>query len=202
MVFSLNPKAQYLSIDREVRQKSMIMIQSIATISLENFLTQPNIESSPAWELIAGRAVQKTMPTLFHSRLQRNLVNYINDRTDRFEAIQELRCLVPPYSPVPDIAIVACSRLSDEDGPFNGAPDWLIEIRSPDRSTLDLQNKILHCLSNGTQLAWLIDLSRQQIWVCQGDDLPLICSGTDILPVVSILPELTVDAVMAMTRRQ
>jgi Uma2 family endonuclease len=201
-VFSLNPKAQYLSIDREVRQKSMIMIQSIATISLENFLTQPNIESSPAWELIAGRAVQKTMPTLFHSRLQRNLVNYINDRTDRFEAIQELRCLVPPYSPVPDIAIVACSRLSDEDGPFNGAPDWLIEIRSPDQSTLDLQNKILHCLSNGTQLAWLIDLSRQQIWVWQGDDLPLICSGTDILPVVGIRPELTVDAVMAMTRRQ
>ena len=201
-MFSVNPKAQYLSIDREVRQKSMIMIQSIATISLENFLTQPNIESSPAWELIAGRAVQKTMPTLFHSRLQRNLVNYINDRTDRFEAIQELRCLVPPYSPVPDIAIVACSRLSEEDGPFNGAPDWLIEIRSPDQSTLDLQNKILHCLSNGTQLAWLIDLSRQQIWVWQGDDLPLICSGTDILPVVGILPELTVDAVMAMTRRQ
>jgi Uma2 family endonuclease len=178
------------------------MIQSIAIISLENFFTQPNIESSPAWELIAGRAVQKTMPTLFRSRLQRNLVNYINDRTERFEAIQELRCLVPPYSPVPDIAIVACSRLSDEDGLFNGAPDWLIEIRSFDQSTLDLQNKILHCLSNGTQLAWLIDLSRQQIWVWQGDDLPLICSGTDILPVVGIRPELTVDAVMAMTRRQ
>jgi Uma2 family endonuclease len=178
------------------------MVQSITTLSLENFLTQPNIESSPAWELIAGRAVQKTMPTLFHSRLQRNLVNHINDRTDRFEAIQELRCLVPPYSPVPDIAIVACSRLSDEDGPFNGAPDWLIEIRSPEQSTLDLQNKILHCLSNGTQLAWLIDLSRQQVWVWQGDDLPLVCSGADILPALGIIPELTVDAVMAMTRRQ
>jgi len=201
-VFSLHPQGQYLSIDRELRQKSIIMIQSIATISLENFLTQPNIESSPAWELIAGRAVQKTMPTLFHSRLQLNLVNYINDRCDRFEAIQELRCLVPPYSPVLDIAIVGRSRLSDEDRPFNGAPDWLIEIRSPDQSTLNLQNKILHCLSNGTQLAWLIDISRQQIWLWQGDDLPLVYSGTDILPVVGILPDLTVDAVMAMTRRQ
>jgi hypothetical protein len=38
------------------------MVQSIATLSLEDFLAQPNIESSPAWELIAGRAVQ--MPTL------------------------------------------------------------------------------------------------------------------------------------------
>ena len=178
------------------------MITAIATLSLEDFLTQPNIESSPAWELMLGGAVQKTMPTLFHSRLQRNLVNYINDRTDRFEAVQELRCLVPPYSPVPDISIVACDRLPDEDGPFNGAPDWLIEIRSPDQSTLDLQKKILHCLSNGTQLAWLIDLSRQQIWVWEGDDLPLICSGVDILPALGVLPELTVDAVMAMTQRQ
>jgi Uma2 family endonuclease len=178
------------------------MIESIAALSLFDFLAQPDIESSPAYELIMGRAVQKTMPTLFHSRLQHNLVNYINDRTDRFEAVPELRCLVTPYSPVPDIAIVARDRLTDEDGPLNGAPDWLIEIRSPDQSTLNLQNKILHCLGNGTQLAWLIDTSRQQIWVWQGEDLPIVYSGANILPVLGILPELTVDAVMAMTRRQ
>lgn len=178
------------------------MVQSIATLSLEDFLARPNIECSPAWELIAGRAIQKTMPTLFHSRLQNNLVNYINDRTDRFEAVPELRCLIPPHSPVTDIAIVACDRLPDGDGPFNGSPDWLIEIRSPDQSTLDLQKKILNCLSNGTQLAWLIDISRRQVWVWHGDDLPIIFSGTDILPTLSIVPELTVDAVMAMTRRK
>ena len=177
------------------------MVQSIAPLPLKDFLAQPNIESSPAWELIAGRAIQKAMPTLFHSRLQRNLVNYINDRTNQYEAIQELRCLVPPYSPVPDIAIIKCDRLSDEDGAFNGAPDWLIEIRSPDQGTLDLQNKILHCLSNGTQLAWLIDLSRQQIWVWQGSDLPLICTGAEILPSLELLPKLAVDAVIAMTHR-
>ena len=131
---------------------------SSATLSLLNFLTQPNIESSPAWELIAGRAVQKMMPTLFHSRLQRNLVNYINDRTDRFEAIQELRCLVPPYSLVPDIAIVACSRLSDEDGPFNGAPDWLIEIRSPDQSTLDLRVHLTFANLYKIVRFWAIDI--------------------------------------------
>ncbi|NEQ85289.1 MAG: Uma2 family endonuclease [Moorea sp. SIO2I5] len=177
------------------------MTQSIPRIALREFLTQPNIEASPAWELIDGRAVQKPMPTLFHSRLQRNLVNYINDRTNGFEAVQELRCIIPPYSPVPDIAIVAWDHLPDQDGPLDGAPDWLIEIRSPDQSTLNLQNKILHCLSNGTQLAWLIDFARQQIWVWQGDDLPIVCSGEDILPSLGILPELTVNEVMAMTRR-
>lgn len=177
------------------------MVNSVTKIPLAEFLAQPNIEASPAWELINGQATQKPMPTLFHSRLQRNLVNYINDHTDQFEAVQELRCVVPPYSPVPDISVVACNRLPTEDGPLGGAPDWLIEIRSPDQSTLDLQNKILHCLSNGTQLAWLIDLSRQQVWVWQGDDLPIVYSGTDSLPTLGALPELTVAALIAMTRR-
>jgi Uma2 family endonuclease len=172
------------------------------TLSLTEFLSQPNIESSPAWELINGRTVQKPMPTLFHSRLQRNLVNYINFYTQELEAIQELRCIVPPYSPVPDIAVIIASRLPEEDGAFNGAPDWLIEILSPDQSTLTLQNKILHCLNNGTQLAWLIDLTRQQIWVWQGDNLPNIYSETDTLPSLGNLPPLTVNGVIAMTNRQ
>ena len=168
---------------------------------LAEFLSQPNIETSPAWEFISGRAQQKPMPTLFRSRLQRNLVNAINACSDRYEVIQELRCIVPPYSPVPDIAVIARDRLPTEDGPFIGAPDWLIEIRSPDQSTLDLQNKILHCLGNGTELAWLIDISRQQVWVWQGDELPLILAGSDVLPVSDESLNLTVAAVMAMTAR-
>jgi Uma2 family endonuclease len=179
-----------------------LIMNLVTTTPLAEFLSQPNIEASPAWELINGQALQKPMPTLFHSRLQRNLVNYINRHTERFEAVQELRCIVPPYSPVPDISVIACARLNDEDGPLEGAPDWLIEIRSPDQSTLDLQNKILHCLSNGTQLAWLIDITRQQVWVWLGDDLPQVFSAEDILPTLGELPKLTVKAVMAMTRRQ
>lgn len=169
---------------------------------LEAFLNQPNLEASPAWEFINGQAQQKPMPTLFHSRLQRNLVNAINRQTTDYEAIQELRCIVPPLSPVPDITIVLSDRLPEEDGPLQGAPDWLIEIRSPDQSTLDLQTKILHCLGHGTQLAWLIDLQRQQIWVWQGTDLPMIYAGTERLPTLGLVSALTVDAVMAMSRQR
>ncbi len=178
------------------------MPQSLTKLPLTEFLAQPHIESSPAWELIEGQAIQKPMPTLFHSRLQRNLVNYINDRTDRFEAIQELRCIIPPYSPVPDIAVVNSNNLPEEDGPFEGELYFIIEIRSPNQSTLDLQNKILHCLRYGTQMAWLIDFIRQQIWVWQGDDLPIICSENDTLPDLELRLELSVEAVMAMTRRR
>jgi Uma2 family endonuclease len=172
------------------------------TSPLDAFLQQPNIEASPAWEFIHGQAQQKPMPTLFHSRLQRNLVNSINNQTKAYEAIQELRCIVPPLSPVPDIAVVKSDRLSEVDGPLQGPPDWLIEIRSPDQSTLDLQNKILHCLSNGTQLAWLIDIQRQQIWVWENQELPLVYAVTDRLPTLGNISDLTVEAVIAMTQQR
>jgi Uma2 family endonuclease len=175
---------------------------STLTNSLDNFLQQPNIEASPAWEFIQGKVQQKPMPTLFHSRLQRNLVNAINSQTTIYEAIQELRCIVPPMSPVPDIAVVKSERLTDEDGPLQGSPDWLIEIRSPDQSTLDIQQKILHCLSNGTQLAWLIDIQKKQIWVWENQELPLIYADNDILPSLNNILELTVVNVMAMTQQR
>jgi len=169
---------------------------------LENFLQKPEIEASPAWEFIQGEAQQKPMPTLFHSRLQRNLVNAINGQTKDYEAIQELRCIVPPLSPVPNIAVVKGNRLRDEDGPFLGAPDWLIEILSPDQNILNLQTKILHCLTQGTKLAWLIDTHRQQIWVWRRETLPLVYQGSDKVPTLDNLLILTVDDVIAMTRQR
>lgn len=182
------------------------MSSSIAVTSLSSFLKQPDIEESPAWEFIEGEPQQKPMPTLFHSRLQRNLVALINQQinqpTARYEAIQELRCIVPPLSPVPDITVIAIKRLAETDGPFRGAPDWLIEIRSPDQSTLKLQQKILHCISHGTQLAWLIDIQRQQVWVWQAQDLPLIYAEAEALPTLNNLLSLTVRDVIAMTTQR
>jgi Uma2 family endonuclease len=175
---------------------------STTTSPLTEFLAQPNIEASPAWEFINGTARQKSMPTLFHSRLQRNLVNWINQHTDRYEAIQELRCIIPPLSPVPDITVIAINRVPQTDGPFEGAPDWIIEIHSPDQSILDLQNKILHCLTNGTQLAWLIDIQRQQIWVWQTEELPMVYTNTDILPGLPELSSIDVATVIALTRQR
>lgn len=178
------------------------MQSPVAFSSLDTFLQQANIETSPAWEFINGRSQQKPMPTLFHSRLQRNLVNAINTQTTAYEAIQELRCIVPPLSPMPDIAVVHVDRFTDEDCPLQGTPDWLIEIRSPDQGTLELQNKILHCLSNGTRLAWLIDIQRQQIWIWADQELPMIYAGTDTLPTLDNLANFAVDSVMAMTQRR
>ncbi len=172
------------------------------TSPLAEFLNQEDIEDSPAWEFLAGQAEQKPMPTLFHSRLQRNLVNLINDQAEGYEAIQELRFLVPPLSPVPDIAVMAVADIPDEDGPIEGPPEWLIEIRSPGQGTVKLQNKILHCLANGTKLAWLIDIQQQKVWVWQGGELPMIFAGAEVLPTLGLVQDLTVEAVIALSRQR
>ncbi|ACA98106.1 MULTISPECIES: Uma2 family endonuclease [Cyanophyceae] len=178
----------------------MTQIPKPIATELDDFLRQKNIEASPAWEFLFGAAKQKPMPSLFHSRLQRNLVNAINQQTTQYEAIQELRCIVPPLSPVPDIVVVRAERLT-EDGPLQGAPDWLIEIRSLDQSTLDLQNKILHCLGQGTALAWLIDIQRERVWVWEQDELPIIYAGENVLPTLGDIKNLTVATVIAMTQQ-
>jgi Uma2 family endonuclease len=81
-----------------------------------------------------------------------------------------------------------------------GAPDWLIEIRSPDQSLLLLQRKILDCLEAGTILAWLIDPTQREVWVWQGQSLPRVYSGLDSLPVLPDFAGLTVDRLLAMTQ--
>jgi len=178
-------------------------MQSPITLSpLDSFLRQPDIEESPACEFIDGQSLQKPMPSLFHSLVQLNLINDINSQTSDYYALQEFRCVVPPISPVPDIAVIAVHRLPKEDDPFVGAPDWVIEILAPGQSTLKLQTKILHLLIGGSRLAWLIDLKNQQIWVWQGEGLPHVHSGEDNLPTLDIFASLTVQAVMEMTHRR
>ncbi|WP_016923287.1 Uma2 family endonuclease [Prochlorothrix hollandica] len=175
-------------------------IATTPVLTLQQFLAQPTIEDSPAWEFMGGQALQKPMPSLFHSRLQRNLVNRLNQSALGWEAIQELRCVLPEFSPVPDIVVVRIDRLGNEDSPLEGAPDWLIEIRSLGQGTLELQRKILACLQQGTALAWLIDWHQQQVWVWEGDSLPKAYEGGEVLPVLPGFPSLTVDQVLAFTQ--
>lgn len=52
------------------------------------------------------------------------------------------------------------------------------------------------------QLAWLIDMQQQQIWVWQGQELPMIYAELEVLPTLGHLLEITVNAVMAMTQQR
>jgi Uma2 family endonuclease len=130
-------------------------------LTLQDFLQRPNIEASPAWELIQGEAIQKNMPTIDHSILQKRLIKAIDAVNSSYEAFPELRCVLENNSVVPDIVVIGRDRLPPSNQPYQGAPDWIIELLSPDQSTTKLIEKIQICINEGTQLGWLLDSTEQ-----------------------------------------
>ncbi|CAN1213043.1 Putative restriction endonuclease domain-containing protein [Tumidithrix helvetica PCC 7403] len=148
------------------------MIQAIApTLTLQEFLQLP--ETKPASEYIEGRISQKIMPQGKHSAIQTELASLLNAalRSKRIaRAFAELRCTFGDRSIVPDISVFSWDRiLRDENSEianaFQIAPDWTIEILSPDQSQTKVTKNILHCLKYGTQMGWLIDPSEQTVFV-------------------------------------
>jgi Uma2 family endonuclease len=152
------------------------MVQtSIKPIALEDFLTLP--DTKPASEFVDGQIIQKPTPQGKHSTTQGDLVPAINTalKQDRIaRAYPELRCTFGGRSTVPNIAVFAWDRIPrDDDGKvanvFALAPDWTIEILSPDQNQTKVVRNILHCLSHGTQMSWLIDPAEELVFVYRAD---------------------------------
>ena len=151
-----------------------MIITQIKPLTLEQFLALP--ETKPASEYVAaGKIIQKPMPQGKHSLLQLELVFFINSilrKAGIAIAFPELRCTIGGRSIVPDVVILEQQNIpKDEDGEIANrvttAPDWLVEILSPDQSTTKVILNILHCLNCGTQVAWLIDPAEKIIFVYQ-----------------------------------
>jgi Uma2 family endonuclease len=76
----------------------------------------------------------------------------------------------------------------DENGKVSNtfaiAPDWTIEILSPDQSQTKVVRNIIHCLSYGTQISWLIDPQEEVVFVYFADrTLAVFEVESDRLPV-------------------
>jgi Uma2 family endonuclease len=140
-------------------------------ITLEAFLALP--ETKPASELIEGEICQKPMPQGKHSIIQRELTGALDQalkvlKTAR--AFPELRCNFGGRSTVPDIAIFQWERIPrDASGAvanaFMIAPDWTVEILSPDQSQTRVVKNVVHCLQHGAVMGWLIDPEEQTVFV-------------------------------------
>ena len=128
------------------------------TLTLAEFLKLP--ETKPPREYIEGQIIQKPMPQGKHSAIQGEFVSAINRvvKPKRIaRAFPELRCTFGKRSTVPDIAVFTWSRIPrDKNGEianaFPLAPDWTIEILSPDQNQTKVTKNILHCLQHGTQM--------------------------------------------------
>lgn len=166
-------------------------------LTLAEFLQLP--ETKPASEYIDGQIIQKPMPQGKHSVIQGELVPAINGVVKSKQiarAFPELRCTFGGRSTVPDIVVFLWSRIPrDQNGAvantFSAAPDWTLEILSPDQSQTKVTKNILHCLRYGTQMGWLIDPDEQTVFVYRPKQEPEVLDEPDnIIPVPSFASEL------------
>ncbi|MEA5516400.1 Uma2 family endonuclease [Nodularia sp. UHCC 0506] len=167
-------------------------------LTLEEFLQQP--ETKPASEFIDGQIIQKHIAQGKHSTLQVDLGADINLRLKPqhiARAYSELRCTFGGRSIVPDIAVFTWERIPrDDNGKVSNtlaraalaegiAPDWTIEILSPDQSQTKVVRNILHCLTHGTQMGWLIDPEEEVVFAYFADrTLAVFELASDRLPVL------------------
>jgi Uma2 family endonuclease len=148
------------------------MVQTpLKPLTLEEFLTLP--DTKPASEFVDGQIIQKPMPQGKHSTIQSDFGTTVNGALKPAKiarAYPELRCTFGGRSIVPDLAVFTWERIPrDATGKvanvFTIAPDWTIEILSPDQSQTKVVRNILHCLDHGTQMGWLIDPEEEMIFV-------------------------------------
>lgn len=173
-----------------------------ASLTLGEFLKLP--ETKPASEFVEGRIYQKPMPQGKHSRLQLKFCDTVNQfaETSRIAlSFPELRCTFGGRSVVPDATVFTWDRIPfaiDGEVPnaFEFAPDWTVEILSPDQRATKVISNILHCLKYGTQLGWLIDPEDRLILAFLPRQEPIELMGSDLLPMPTFLSmDLTVDQV-------
>lgn len=174
------------------------------SITLKEFLELP--ETKPASEYIDGEIIQKPTPKTRHSRLQAKSIETINGVVEAQRiayAFPELRCTFGGRSLVPDVAVLLWERIKfDVKGePVDDvliAPDWTIEILSPEQSSNRVTGNILHCLKHGCQLGWLIDPDDHSILVFVPKQQPELFHGSDILTVLDEIDlSLTADQVFS-----
>ena len=156
-------------------------------------------ETKPASEYIEGQIIQKPMPQGKHSTIQEELISAINNLVKRKKiarAFPELRCTFGGRSTIPDIAVFTLDRIPvDENGEianvFPLAPDWTIEILSPDQSQTKVIKNILHCLESGTEVGWLIDPAEKTVFVYHAQqEVLMFDEQMMLLPMPSFISEL------------
>lgn len=96
---------------------------------------------------------------------------------------------------VPDVVVFAWERIPlDENGDianvFAAAPDWVIEILSPEQSQTKVTGKILHCLKYGSKLGWLVNPVEKSVLVYPPGQQPeLLEQPEDVLPVPDLMKD-------------
>ncbi|WP_310603687.1 Uma2 family endonuclease [Anaerosporobacter sp.] len=123
-------------------------------------------------ELIDGQIYAMSPPNRLHQKLSMELsveiLDYIKKNNGSCEVYsapfavflnEDTKNYVEP-----DISVI-CDKNKLDDRGCNGAPDWIIEIVSPNSKRMDYHTKLFKYRTAGVKEYWIVNPERQQVLV-------------------------------------
>jgi len=171
-------------------------------ISVEQFRQLPK-GGEFAYELHDGTVVAVTRPKPRHWKLQRRLGRLLEPRLKTFGEV----AIEVPFRPVAefnlraaDVAVISHERWDaiDPDDDLRGAPELVIEIKSPSNTQRQLQELVRLCLANGAIECWILDSNKRTVSVTHRDGSVVLYGSGSSIPLTAFGGgELAVDEIFA-----
>ena len=145
--------------------------------------------NSERYELHKGEVVAMASPSIQHQRIVMRSSHIIDDFIRKNKGKCEV--FVSPVDVVltdntvviPDV-FVMCDPSKIDEKRCNGAPDWIIEVLSTNRS-MDLFNKLALYQNAGVREYWIVDPKNKKtlVYFFEKNDLPDIYTFDTPIPV-------------------
>lgn len=171
-------------------------------ISVEQFRQLPK-GGEFAYELHHGTVVAVTRPKPRHWKLQRRLGRLLEPRLKTFGEV----AIEVPFRPVAefnlraaDVAVISHERWDaiDPDDDLRGAPELVIEIKSPSNTKRQLDELVRLCLENGAIECWILDGNKKTVSVNHRDGSVVVYGSGSNIPLTAFGGgELAVDEIFA-----
>ncbi|MGE3855227.1 MAG: Uma2 family endonuclease [Planctomycetota bacterium] len=159
-------------------------------LTVEQFLDLPDTDDRH--ELVNGRLTIMPPPEFPHAQVQFNIggaLHYWIRTIGRGRGLGEVAChLAEGLVRAPDLCWVEHLPEGGSPRKLEGAPDLVIEIRSPRDSWKAMTDKAAEYLTHGGRLVWLIDPERRLVEVHRNDASPLTLTESDALQGGDVLP--------------
>jgi Uma2 family endonuclease len=152
------------------------------------------------YELHHGEVVAVTRPRYWHIYRQNRIKRLLEDKLSNFEVMVELFFRAVPEFEMRVADVGAVSRRRHESIPAGadlfGAPELVVEVKSPSNTKAEFQERAAVCLSHGSLEFWIVDDEQGTVAVYHrdgsktiyqaGDAVPLTAFGSDSLCVSEI----------------
>ena len=176
--------------------------------ALPNLMTVEQFRQLPeggefAYELHYGEVVAVTGPKFRHEKVQRRLISLLEPELQAFgEVTIELsyRAVTEFDLRVADVAGVARRRWNtiNPDDNLHGAPDLVIEVKSPSNTARQLRELVALCLSHGAIECWIVETDKKSVTVMTRDGGALVYSSGSRIPLTRFGGgDLSVDDIFA-----